>query len=394
LNALDKAMGEINKKYGKQMVQMGTSRIYVDKIPFSSPKLNWMTYGGVPIGKATELIGQESGGKTTNALDIVANAQKKAERDYRAILADTDKKIEALEDSGTKTALKEADKLRAARAKIVEDGPRRVVYVDLENTLDEDWAELLGVDLEALYLARFDDETAEQVLQAILDLIATGQVIALVVDSIPMLVPQQIATEDLSKKSYGGIAGAVTEFCRRVSSLISTNKTALIIINQVREDFDNPYNQYKTPGGRALKHLYALRLFFRKGTYFDADYKELKNKNAVEPAGHIIDVEIVKTKVCKPDRRLGQETLTYDKGIDITADTLDMAIRYKLIELSGAWHYIMDSAGTGEVRKDEMDEDMKFQGRPRTLEFFLNEGAEVFEEIYEEVHSLVTALPE
>jgi len=385
MNELDRVVSEINKKFKTTLVTKGTERMYVEKIPFSSPRLNYLTYGGVPLGKATELFGGEGGGKTTTALDITTNAQKMANKEFEGKIKGDQAKIADLKKKGNKGDQKQIGQLEQGIVELQERGPRRVVYVDAENTLDEDWARLNGVDLNELYLIKPDEQTAEQVLQMIMDLIDSGMVIALVLDSVPMLVSQNLFDQEMSKKSYGGIAGAVTEFCRKVSSKLSKHHTALVLINQVRQDFNNPYNKYNTPGGQALKHLYALRLFFRKGTFIDDNNGELKNSTE-DPRGNLVDVTIVKTKVCKPDRRVGFYTLKYFTGIDVLADTVDMAVKYGFLTQSGAWYYCID-AETGEILKSNNGE-LKFQGRAKLLTY-LQEDEDMFQELYEAVHEKV-----
>jgi recombination protein RecA len=386
MNPLYEAIQKINDKYKAQLITEGTSRIYVDRIPFSSPRLNYMTYGGVPLGKATELLGAEGGGKTTTALDIVAQAQKKAMQEFeeqRKPIADRIAELEAKQQEKelSKTDQKELKKLQEELAELDELGPRRCVYVDAENTLDEEWAEKIGVDLESLILVRLEDQTAEQALQIILDLIATGQVICLVLDSIPMLVSQKVYDESLEKKSYGGIADAMSTFCPKVSPLISKHKTALVMINQIREDMDNPHNMYKTPAGRALRHLYSLRLFFRRGALLDDKYNEIPQRSELA-YGHIVDVSLVKTKICRPDRRTTQYTLMYDIGFDVANDLLFMAIKYGLIAVRGSYYYILNE--DGEILMNG-DEELKFQGKANILQF-LREDEEIFEELWNKVN--------
>src|SRR5699024_10142528 len=106
---------------------------------------------------------------------------------------------------------------------------------------------LNGLDTESLILARPQEQTAEEVLQMMLDLIDSGEVELMILDSLPMLVSQNLYDEELEKKSYGGIAGAVTEFSRKVSSKIFKEKTVVIIINQSRDNLANPYDIYHTP---------------------------------------------------------------------------------------------------------------------------------------------------
>lgn len=382
MNPLDKVISEINKQYKTELVQKGTKMVYVEKIPFSSPRANYMTYGGIPIGKATEFFGPEGGGKTTSAIDIAAQAQKKAENDWSEAINQLRTEINELEEKGNKTDKKKIANLKAELEELQSNGPRQVVYVDAENTLDVEWAQLNGLNTDELILIRPQDHTAEQVLQMMLDLIDSGMVECMVLDSLPMLVSQNLYDENLEKKSYAGIAGPVTEFTRKVSPRLSKHRTALIIINQVRDNLDNPFDMFHTPGGRALRHLYALRLYFRKGSLLDEDNKEQPQRYA-EPAGNIVDITVVKTKICKPDRRLGQYTLNYTTGIDVMNDTIDMAIKYNFIVQAGSWFQLINP-DTGEILQDIAGEDLKFQGRAKLLEY-LKDDEEMFEELYEAV---------
>lgn len=376
---IDLAMANINKKFGEQLCREGTELIYVDKIPFSSPTANYMTYGGVPIGKATEFFGGEGGGKTTTTLDVAANAQKKFKEEWEHQVEQCTAKYEAM--AAVKSTEKKAEKYKKeVLDELIEQGPRVVVYVDAENTLDVEWAALLGVNTEDMILIRPQTQTAEQVLQMMIDLVDTGNVGLIVLDSIPCLVPQVIFEESLEKKSYGGVAGPMSIFCAKVTPYLTKHRTALIMINQVREDLSNPYNAASTPGGKALKHLYALRLRFKKGKLLDEMNRELPS-TAETPEGNIVQVEVVKTKVCKPNRRLGYYTLNYTHGIDVIADTVTMALKYDYIVQAGSWFTFMDP-DSGEVICDEDGTDLKFQGMAKLLEFLRNDEYMLHELMY------------
>lgn len=382
MSELDKIINDINKKYKSEIIQKGTEMAYVEKVPFSSPRANYMTYGGIPIGKSTEFFGPESGGKTTSALDVTGQAQKKAETDWTIELNECKERLEELKAKNNRTDRREITNLENRVTELESKGPRRVIYVDAENTLDEEWAKLNGVNTDEMVLVRPQEQTAEQVLQMMLDMIDSGEVELMVLDSLPMLVSQDLYDEDIDKRKYAGIAGSVTEFSRRVSPLLSRHRTALIIINQVREDLNNPYNQYHTPGGRALKHLHALRLYFRRGSLLDEQNREQPNRYS-DPSGNIVDITVVKTKICKPDRRLGQYTLNYTRGIDVVNDTIDMALRYGFIHQAGSWFQFIDME-TGEILKDVAGEDLKFQGRAKLFQF-LEDDEDLFKELYEAV---------
>jgi recombination protein RecA len=191
LSALDKSILELNKTFKTEVATVGATQIYVDKLPFSSPRLNYMTYGGVPIGKATEFFGPEGGGKTTAAVVIVGQAQKKAQSDWEKLLLANQEKLYELEQKDNKSDKKTIEKLKEVIENLFIEGPKRCVYVDAENTLDVEWAEKNGMSVKSVILIRPQDHTAEQVLQIILDLIITGQIECIVIDSLPMLIPNQ-----------------------------------------------------------------------------------------------------------------------------------------------------------------------------------------------------------
>ena len=367
---IDLKMAEINKKFKSQIINQGTDIIEVEKIPFSSPTANWMTYGGIPVGKITEFFGGEGGGKTTSALDICANAQKKFNEVFEQHREKVLDEVEQLKEKDTKESKKKADKLMSDLMEYVERGPRVVVYIDAEQTLDVQWAQLLGVDTEAMILVRPQEQTAEQILQIAIDLIATGDVGLCVLDSIPMLVSQNIFNEDMDKKSYGGISQALTVFCSKVTPHLVQNQCAFIGINQIREDLASMYNTVSTPGGKMWKHACSLRLRFRKDTLLDMNNGELTSR-AENPAGNRVGIEIAKTKVCKPDRRIGYYTLNYTEGIDVLADIITVALQYRILKQGGSWYYYLDEEGNVEL--DAENNEIKFQGKAKLLDELRND---------------------
>jgi recombination protein RecA len=365
MRSIDLKMAELNKKFKANIINIGTDIIEVDKIPFSSPTANWMTYGGIPVGKITEFYGGEGGGKTTSALDICANAQKQFNKVYEEKLDSLNNQITELESSESKENKKKIAKLIEEVNRLKEKGTKVVVYIDAEQTLDVKWAQLLGVDTESMILVRPQEQTAEEILQIAIDLVSTGDVGLCVLDSIPMLVSQNIFDESLEKKSYGGISQALTMFCSKVTPHLVQNQCAFIGINQIREDLSSMYNTTSTPGGKMWKHACSLRLRFRKDTLLDMSNKELTSR-AENPAGNKVAIEISKTKVCKPDRRIGYYTLNYTIGIDTLADTITVALQYDILRQGGSWYYYIDE--NGDIAKDIDNNDIKFQGRERLLE--------------------------
>ena len=374
MNNIELKMAELNKKFKADIINMGTDIIQVDKIPFSSPTANYMTYGGVPVGKVTEFFGGEGGGKTTSALDICANAQVKFAEVFEKQVAELEEQIEELNMKGTKDASKKASRLQTQLDEVIEKGEKLVVYVDTEQTLDTQWAKLLGVNTEKMILVRPQEQTAEQVLQIIIELIATGNVGLCVLDSIPCLVPQQIFEESLEKKAYGGISQPLSVFCSKVLPHLVQNQCAFIGINQIREDLSSMYNTISTPGGKAWKHACSLRLRFKKDTLLDMNNNELSSR-AENPAGNKVAIEVVKTKVCKPDRRLGYYTLNYTDGVDVVNDTITLAIQYGYIKRNGGWFSICDENKEVIIQDDK---ELKLQGIGRLNQYLKQDAQQLF----------------
>ena len=223
MSELDKLLKDINKTYKQEIAFKGLERKDFERIPFSSPRINYMTYGGIARNTISEFFGPESSGKTTTALDIVKNAQA-----------------------------------------ILPKG-KAIAYIDVENLFDEKWAEDLGVNIKDLILLRPQEQTAEDIFDIAEKLICSGEIWLLVIDSVGAMVSGSIFEESYEKKSYGGIATPMTRFVNKIVSLLRKYDSTLIILNQVREDLNNQYNQFITPGGRALKHEASLRLCFRQG---------------------------------------------------------------------------------------------------------------------------------
>lgn len=301
---LDELCKNFNKKYKENLVQKGLSDYECERIQFTSPRLNYMTFGGIPVGKLIEFYGEEHGGKTTTALDIVANYQK----------LKTDKEI---------------------------------LYADCENTLDTEWAEKLGVDIEKMTILKPTNQGAEDLFDFIIDAIETDEVGLVIIDSLGVMLSNQAMEKDIAEKTYGGIAMALTNFSKRAEGLCKRNGCTVIGINQMRDDLNNPYGGTTTTGGKAWKHNCTARFEFRRGKYIDDKGNELTSR-AENPAGVLIQVAMIKNKSCPPTRRLGYYTLMYDSGIDYLTDLIELAIKANAIKKAGAWFDIVEPQ-TGEI---------------------------------------------
>jgi len=374
MGKLDILIQEFNKQFKEEIVSRGVARIETQKIPFTSPRANYMLYGGIPRGRIVEFAGEENGGKTTTALDIIANAQILFKQEWE----DEISQLESIE----KRKKDEQAKLDYLKIR----GPKQIVYADCENTLDEDWARNLGVDIDNMIILKPMSQTAEQIFEMLLQMIETDEVGLVVIDSLGVMISSQAYEKTMEEKTIGGIAAALTLFSKKAEMLCSKYNCTLIGINQMRDDISSSYGGLTTTGGKAWKHNCSLRLMFQKGSYIDEKGNEIK-RSSESPAGNLVMINIAKTKVCKPDRRVGFYTLRYDTGIDKVADTIELALKYGIINQAGAWFTFID-LDTGEIICDDEGEPIKIQGKPNLIEY-LEDNQHLFEEITEKLNLLI-----
>lgn len=379
---LDMIVAQINKQYKEDIASRGIPERHFEKIPFSSPMLNYMTYGGIPRGRIIEFGGEENSGKTTTALDIVANAQKLFHDEYT-------NEVDSI------IAIEKQSKEQQTRLNYLYDrGEKKVVYCDCENTLDEEWAKKLNVNVDEMILLKPMSQSAEEIFEMLLKMIETDEVGLVVIDSLGVMISQQAFEKEMTEKTYGGIAMALTLFSKKAEMLCTKYDCTLIGINQIRDDMSG-FGRYTTTGGKGWKHNCSLRLAFRKGDYIDEQNNPIK-RSSTSPAGNMVEVAIEKTKVCNPDRRNGSYTLKYNSGVDIVNDTVDLACFYDIITKGGPWYTVIDPE-TGEIMVGEQyagyDEDgnpeyvkttLKFQGKPALLKYLIDDEA-TFEMIYDKV---------
>lgn len=307
---LDEMIKNVNKEQKEEILTKGlTTYRQFERIPFTSPRMNYCTFGGIPVGRVIEFYGEEGGGKTTTALDIVANFQQ-----------------------------------------MYPD--REVLYIDAENTLDVEWATKLGVDIDAMYILQPKAQSAEEIFEIICTAVESGEVGLWVLDSIGVLLSSQETQKEIGERVYGGISMALTRFSKRIEPLNHKYNCTGIGINQLREDLNSQWGGTTTPGGKAWKYVCSMRLQFSRGKYIDEKGTEL-TRSAESPAGNIVMMSITKTKSCAPTRRTGHYTLKYDIGIDYLQDLIDVAIKYGIIDKHRAWYSIVD-INTGEVLEDKL----------------------------------------
>lgn len=355
---LSSLIKDLNSDHGGSLFSTGEIVYNIDRIPFSSPRANYMTYGGIPLGRIVEFAGEEGGGKTTTAFDIVGNAQKYFQTEWES-------EIERLNNS------KNLSKQQTTRLDYLnERGPRGVLWIDAENTFDDLWAQKNGVDVESLLKMTPQQEYAEEIFQMVLKIMDTGDIGLVVLDSLGVLMSKQQYEKTVEDKTYGGIAMALTRFSKEACMICMKQQCTFIGINQLRDDMNSAYGGVTTPGGRGWKHACSLRIMFRKGNLFDEKYKDIPRKSETA-AGNIVEMQVLKTKVCKPNRLKGTYTLVYDTGIDAVTDLVDLCISYDIIHKTGAWFTFIDPE-TGEVILDVNGDIVKLQGSANVKDYLDN----------------------
>ena len=293
--ALEEVMAEIEKQFGKgAIMKLGEdSHVEIETVPSGSIALDVaLGVGGFPKGRIIEVFGPESSGKTTIALQAVAEVQKR----------------------GGKAA-----------------------FIDAEHALDPVYAKNLGVDLNELLLSQPD--TGEQALEICEALVRSNAISIVVIDSVAALVPQAEIEGEMGDSHVGLQARLMSQALRKLGGIINKTNTIAIFINQLREKvgimFGNPET---TPGGRALKFYSSVRLDVRRG-------EQIKVGDSV--IGNRTNIKVVKNKVAPPFK-VAMVDIMYGEGVSREGELIDIGAELDIIEKSGAWYsYNGEKIGQG-----------------------------------------------
>lgn len=287
--ALDSAIAQIERTYGKgAIMRLGEhANLNVEAIPTGSLALDMaLGIGGVPKGRIVEIYGPESSGKTTLALHILAEAQKRG---------------------------------------------GEVAFVDAEHALDPSYARALGVNVENMLISQPD--TGEQALEITDALVRSGAVDVVVVDSVAALVPRVEIEGDMGDAYVGLLARLMSQALRKLAGSISRTNCIVVFINQLREKVGVTYgNPEVTTGGRALKFYASVRMDVRRVETL---------KVGTESVGNRTKVKVVKNKVAPPFK-VAEFDIMYGEGISRTGELIDLGCQLDLVQKSGSWYSMGD----------------------------------------------------
>ena len=323
--ALETAIAQIEKNFGKgAIMRLGDDiPVNVEAIPTGSLSLDLaLGIGGVPRGRIVEIYGPESSGKTTLALHILASAQKLG---------------------------------------------GEVAFIDVEHALEPAYARALGVNIDELLISQPD--TGEQALEITEQLVRSGAIDCVVVDSVAALLPKSELEGEMGDSSVGVVARLMSQALRKLAGIVSKTNCVVVFINQLREKIGVMYgNPETTPGGRALKYFSSVRIDVRRVETL---------KSGSEMIGNRTRAKVVKNKVAPPFKE-AEFDIIYGEGISKVGEIIDLGVKLDLIEKGGAWFTVNGN---------------RIQGRDNVRQYLL-ENPDVADDLEQKIrdnaHNLMT----
>uniref|UniRef100_UPI001021D8C2 recombinase RecA n=1 Tax=Bacillus albus TaxID=2026189 RepID=UPI001021D8C2 len=296
--ALEETLKKLEKQFGKGSIMKLGERPEQKISVVSSGSIGLdiaLGVGGYPKGRITEIYGPESSGKTTLALHAIAEVQKQG---------------------------------------------GKALFIDVEHTLDPVYAQKLGVNIDEVLVSQ--PNTGEEALEVAEEVVRTGAVEIVVIDSVAALVPQAEIDGEMGDSHMGLQARLMSQALRKLSGHISRQNVIVIFLNQIREKIGCTFitNNETTPGGRALKFYSTIRIDVRRRD-------QIKNSKVSQPTGNITELKVVKNKVAPPFKNCKVDIL-YGEGISKEGEVLNLGIELGLVEKGGSWHsYNKESLGQG-----------------------------------------------
>lgn len=343
---------DIEKKFGAGVVRVGVNKSERTKFSLGSPSLDFCTYNSIPEGIFIEVSGSEGSGKTLLSYLIASDFIKK-------------------------------EKLKP------EEERRHILFVDAEGTADPDWAytatryDMNDEEIQTIYLTPIG-QSAEQIFDMVRMFVQEGNIGLVIFDSLTAIAPQQTNDESFEKKDMGGLAKPLADFVKRCTGLFNRYRTTFIGINGNIQNISGYGNPETTAGGTYWKRACSLRLKAKRGAFFDDDWNELKS-TAENPAGHIIETALLKSKFCRSDRKLGRCHLHYRKGVDLLWDTIEIATNFGLIDDSVQGSFKLIDPDTGEILTDENGNELKIRGK-KNLKPYFEERPQLWKKLYDAVY--------
>lgn len=356
MDSINAILKSINKQFGDNLISVGASKANRGRFSLGSPSADFMTYNAIPEGAWVEVSGPESSGKTLVAFlmaaDFIRREKKKSEEERRHIL-----------------------------------------FVDCEGTLDPEWCwtsahyNVNDEDVRTYYVTPLG-QSAEQIFDMIRSMVNSGQIGLVILDSLTAMAPQQVMDESFEKKEMGGISKPLADFVKRCTGLFNKYRTTFVGINGSIANMSGYGQAEVTGGGTYFKRACSLRIRTKKSTLFDDDWNELKS-TAENPAGHIIELALLKSKFCRSDRRLSFIHLNYRKGVDILWDTVELAINVGLIDNSVQGTFKLIDPETGEVMHTDSGEEVKIRGK-KNLKPYFESHPEMWKKLYDKVYEVIS----
>lgn len=286
---LQETVDEIKQRFGEGAIMKlkEVRAVDVDAIPTGSLSLDLaLGVGGIPKGRVVEIFGPEAGGKTTVALHVLAEAQKKG---------------------------------------------RQVAFIDAEHALDPDYARRIGVNVDDLLISQPD--SGEQALQILESLVRSGSVDVVVIDSVAALTPKTEIAGEMGEFQIGLQARLMSQALRKLSGVVAKTKTAVIFLNQTRMKIGQVFgNPETTPGGLALKFYSSVRINLRR-------VAQIKHGDEIIGGRH--KAKIVKNKVAAPFK-IAEFDIYYNEGISRVSDILNLGLEKGIVKRSGSWFQYQD----------------------------------------------------